>query len=279
MGCDVTDRLSTAMMTDSAHPCFTILTASLNAAATIGRTLASVREQRFVSLEHVVVDGASRDGTLDVLREFAGTYPLAWRSEPDGGIADALNKGVRLARGRYILVLQADDRLAAPDVLARVHASIGEGPCDFHVFPVMFEHPRRGEVLLRPRRLLWWNRFKFILCHQGCFTSRGTFARIGGFRTELAITFDYDFFYRALKARCRVRFGGWPVAVMGGGGMSSREEMLGRRLDEERRVQMLNEEHRGWRAAQALFHAAYLPYKRLTHPSLRRGRKRMAEEG
>ena len=85
----------------------TILTAALNSGATIKKTLESVRNQTFRDFEHVVIDGGSRDETLEILKEYENTYNLTWISESDKGIADALNKGLRLAGGRYIIVIQA----------------------------------------------------------------------------------------------------------------------------------------------------------------------------
>jgi glycosyltransferase involved in cell wall biosynthesis len=254
---------------DDRRPFFTILTASLNAADTIGDTLASVRKQTFLDFEHLVMDGGSRDGTLSNLRANEGAYPLLWKSEPDGGIADALNKGLRLTRGRYILVLQADDRLYNPDSLWKIHDLLSMEPCDFLVTPVLFDHPLKGRVPLKPVRMLWWNHFKFIFCHQGCFTYRQVFEKIGEYRTAFSITFDYDHFYRALQAGCTVRFESFPATVMGAQGISSNPRQLRRRLTEEYLVQRMNETQVPWRMLQAIFRMLYLPYKRLTCPALR----------
>lgn len=252
-----------------ADPFFTILTASLNSAASIEECLTTTRGQSFRDFEHVVIDGVSKDGTCELLESFSGTYPLRWQSEPDEGIADALNKGLHLARGKYILVLQADDRLLAPDSLEKVHELIQHEPSEFHIFPVIFEHPDKGKVLLKPKPFLWWNHVKFIFCHQGCFTRRDVFERIGEFRTFLSLTFDYDFFYRALMDNCTIRFERFPVTIMGGGGISSRSDYLFKRLTEEYLVQRMNETNPFWHMAQFLFRKCYIPYKRLTSVTLR----------
>jgi glycosyltransferase involved in cell wall biosynthesis len=92
-------------------PYISILSATLNNVDTIERALESVSRQCFKSFEHVVVDGGSRDGTLEVIGQYENKYNLTWISEPDHGISDALNKGLRLSSGRYIIVIQADDQL------------------------------------------------------------------------------------------------------------------------------------------------------------------------
>jgi len=106
---------------DDPRPRLTIVTVNRNMRDGLRRTIASVRGQTCPGVEHLVVDGASTDGSPALLGEIAadgGAPLLRWLSEPDGGIYDAMNKGVRLARGAWLLFLNAGDELAAPDALA-----------------------------------------------------------------------------------------------------------------------------------------------------------------
>jgi glycosyltransferase involved in cell wall biosynthesis len=248
-------------MTATRRPAFSILTASYNRGETIGRTLQSLSTQTFRDFEHIVVDGQSTDRTLDILTEYASKYNLTWISESDRGIAHALNKGLGISQGNYILVIQADDYISGNDVLQEVHSLIKEEPYDILSFPVLFESPEHGLVLRTPIPWLWWNHFKFIFLHQGVFVHRRVFQKIGGFRETFRIAMDYDFFYRALANHCSVRFGTLPIAMMGGDGIGSRLTSLERRLKEEALVQDLNESDPFWRAAQAAFRKCYVPYK------------------
>ena len=100
-------------------PFITIITAALNSEATIKKTLESVTNQTFQDFEHIVIDGGSRNETLEILKKYENTYNLAWISEPDNGIADAMNKGIDLATGDYILFLHSDDYLVNSSVLKR----------------------------------------------------------------------------------------------------------------------------------------------------------------
>jgi glycosyltransferase involved in cell wall biosynthesis len=243
-------------------PLFSVVTASLNAGATIRNTLESVGSQREVSVEHIVCDGGSTDDTLPILEEFSGTYNLRWISEPDSGIAQALNKGVALSSGRYILVLQADDQLLNAGVLEMILKPMEKATHDIFSYPVIVDHPIKGPYLRKPIRLLCWNRFKFVLPHQGCFVHRRVFERIGGFRPEFKINMDYDFFYRALNAGCSIFIGDIPTAIMGGAGIGTVVENVFLRLEEERRVQSSNENSRIVRLLQQLFYALYIPYKK-----------------
>jgi glycosyltransferase involved in cell wall biosynthesis len=245
----------------TADPFISIITAALNSAATIQNTLTSIEKQPRGCFEHIVIDGGSTDKTRSILRRHEGAYPLRWVSEPDRGIADALNKGIRMAAGRYLLVLQADDVLLDPSVLRRVHRLIQDERFDICSFQVIRERPGAAPFLYRAIRVPGWYHFKHTIPHQGAFVHRRLFEKIGGFREQFSIAMDYDFFYRAFQDRASIRYFHRPVSRMGGCGISSRRQVLLKRLDEEKQVQELNERSMWWRTAQKAFRSLYLPYK------------------
>ncbi len=240
---------------------FTIITAALNSGATLKLTLTSVRDQHYQDLEHIVVDGGSGDETQDILKTFESSYNLTWISEPDRGISHALNKGLRLAQGRYILVIQADDQLLSQNTLENVYPLLKNERFDIHSFPVILDNLNNGRVLRKPIRLCWWNHFKFIFLHQGCYVHRRVFDRISGFSEKFKINLDYDFFYRALATNATVKFGKFPTALMGGYGIGGNPKFTLERLREERLVQGLHESNPFWKAAQFIFRMVYMPYK------------------
>ena len=243
------------------YPFFTILTATLNNSTPLIKNIESIRTQSCQDFEHIVIDGGSKDETLDILKEYENTYNLQWISEPDHGISDALNKGLGLSSGRYIIVIQADDQLLYPNILDNVFPQLESEMFDILSFPVILDHPVRGKVLSKPIQHIWWNHFKFIFRHQGCFVHKRMFDQIGVFQNEFKISLDYDFFYRALARNCSVKFGKFPVALMGGEGVGSNPEFILKRLKEDRLVQILNEKKLFWRLLQFVFHMLYLPYK------------------
>jgi glycosyltransferase involved in cell wall biosynthesis len=242
-----------------------IITASLNSGQTIRNCIESIKSQSFSHFEHIVSDGGSIDETLDFLKHYEGLYPLRWISEPDRGIADALNKGIGLATGRYLLVLQADDALVDGTVLNRVHKLIRDERYDICSFPVIRERPELAPFNYRAIRLPGWYHFRHTIPHQGAFVHRRVFDKIGAFRTEFSIVMDYDFFYRAFQAGMKVKIEKQPVAVMGGSGVSSNPSYLKKRIMEEFRVQRMNERSRIWRLAQWIFQKLYFPYKTKLH--------------
>jgi len=245
----------------TAYPFISIITAALNSAATIQNTLASIAKQGLCCFEHIVIDGGSADETVSLLNCYEGTYPMRWISEPDRGIADALNKGIRMAAGRYLLVLQADDALLDSTVLSRVHRLVRDERFDICSFQVIRERPESSPFLYRAIRVPGWYHFKHTIPHQGAFVHRRLFERIGGFREQFSIAMDYDFFYRAFRDRATIRYFHRPVSRMGGYGISSQRQVLLKRLDEEKQVQELNERSLWWRTAQKAFRSLYLPYK------------------
>lgn len=96
----------------------TVITAVYNNQETLEQTIKSVLGQKNVNLEYIIIDGASTDGTLDIIKKYDGK--IRWISEPDKGIYDALNKGIKLATGNYIQIIGSDDSLCSDDVLSKV---------------------------------------------------------------------------------------------------------------------------------------------------------------
>ena len=113
----------------------TVITVSFNAESTLADALQSVRDQVLpegVELEHIAVDGASKDGTVGIIKTFAAMpakdrFSFRWVSEPDKGLYDAMNKGIGMATGEIIGIVNADDMLNAKDVIAKVAEAAKDG--------------------------------------------------------------------------------------------------------------------------------------------------------
>ncbi len=178
-------------------PTLTILTPCLDAAATIGQTLESVAPQLRDGDEHLVVDGGSTDGTLDLLRQ-AG---VRFVSEPDGGLSDAMNKGIRLAGGDVLGWLNADDVLlsGALDAVraafeSRPTAEWAAGICT--IIDADGTEIRKGvtsykRALLRRyslRSLLVQN---FVMA-PATYVRRSAYEAVGGFDERFSYSMDYD---------------------------------------------------------------------------------------
>lgn len=242
-------------------PAFSVITVVLNAAEHLQDCLRSVASQEGVALEHIVIDGGSTDGSLELLRH--AEHRLAHlESGPDSGIADAMNKGVAKARGEWLLFLHADDFLAAPDALAQASKALGDD-FDVAVFPILFGAPpatRRRD----PRPVGWWFNFKMGMSHQGCLMRRRLFDGVGAYDCGYRLNMDYDLLMRAHRAGLEIRAFREPVlAVMRDSGISSRRDWpsLSQRLDEERKVHMAHAP-RWMRIPYRAYWALYKPYRR-----------------
>lgn len=180
----------------------TIVTVCRNSAATLPDTLRSVAEQSYPDIEHVIVDGASRDATSEVVKQH-GTHVAQFVSEPDHGIYDAMNKGLGLASGDVIGFLNADDRYADDHVIARVVTAMKRDSLDAVFGDVAFFRPGDpGRVVRRyrsdrfhPRRLAWG----WMPAHPALFVRRDVFRQAGAFRTDYRIAGDFEFIARAFK--------------------------------------------------------------------------------
>ena len=182
----------TAAIPETDMPFFSIITAVRNAASTLPAALDSVGRQTYARCEHIVVDGASTDGTPDLLRG-RGDARLRWISEPDRNIAHAFNKGVGMAAGNVLLFLGADDRLADDHVLAEVSERLRALPRPWVAYgDCRYEYP--GGVSRLVRRNFTPARFRRFCClpHQATLVDRELFRQFGLFDESFGIAMDYD---------------------------------------------------------------------------------------
>jgi glycosyltransferase involved in cell wall biosynthesis len=177
-----------------------IITVAFNAARTIADTLESVAAQVHPEIEHIVVEGASTDGTLEIIKRH-GKRVTRIISESDHGIYDAMNKGMHAATGDVIGFLNADDIYAHQNVLTTVvdlmeHEYLDALYGDVEFFRTGYHActlRRYSSSRFRPDRIAWG----WMPAHPALFVRREVFQRVGGFRTDYRIAGDYEFVARA----------------------------------------------------------------------------------
>ena len=182
-----------------------IVTATYNCVSSLPDCLGSVAAQSHPSVEHLLIDGASTDGTLELLQRYSeqASARVALVREPDHGIYDALNKGLARATGELVGVLHGDDAFADAEVLAaivgafadpNVHAVYGDLEYVAQDNPnQVIRYWRAGPFL--PARL----RYGWMPPHPTLFLRRSLYERFGVFDTKYYIAADYDFMLRVLK--------------------------------------------------------------------------------
>jgi glycosyltransferase involved in cell wall biosynthesis len=178
---------------------FSVVTPCLNAEATIAQTLSSVRKQDVEGLEHVVVDGGSTDGTLDILRAAEG--PVMFVSEPDDGLSDAMNKGIGMARNDVIGWLNADD-VYLPGALRRVQEAFEARPDAIWatgrclIIDGDGNEIRKGVTRYKDALLRRWSFPLFLtqnfVSSPSTFVRREAFDLVGGFEERFRYSMDYD---------------------------------------------------------------------------------------
>lgn len=177
-----------------------VITVCFNSAQTIESTLRSVANQTNAEVEHIVVDGASTDNTATILQGYLHQLARVI-SEPDHGIYDAMNKGIRVATGDVIGFLNADDVYAKKNVLATVADIMKREHLDTLFGDVEFFRPenqtrtlrRYSSARFRPDRIAWG----WMPAHPALFVRREVFQRVGAFRTDYRIAGDFEFVSRA----------------------------------------------------------------------------------
>lgn len=182
---------------------FSIITVGFNCVDTIAKTLESVSAQTGVRLEHIIIDGASVDGTMEIVNKF-NKGQLKVLSEPDHGIYDAMNKGLRLATGDVIGFLNADDTYAHSGVLERVSTLMQRQGVDAiygdaeYVQRFDLSNPvrRYRSDRFEPARIGWG----WMPAHPTLFLRRAVFDRYGVFRTDYRIAGDFELVARVFHA-------------------------------------------------------------------------------
>lgn len=191
----------------------TVITVCFNAAKTIGSTLDSVAAQTHPDLEHIVIDGASTDGTLDIIAARGGRVARVV-SEPDTGIFDAMNKGLRAATGDLIGFLHADDIYADPTALARIAALAEQTGADVLLGDVLMVKGENRETVVRDYSVRdfspAWLEQGDQPPHPGFYHKADVIDRFGDYRTGFRYAGDYEFFARILHR------GGCSYAILPG---------------------------------------------------------------
>ncbi len=122
-----------------------IITVCWNSAATIEKTIQSVASQTYGNIEYIIVDGKSKDTTLDIVKKYPDTV-TNWVSEQDKGLYDAMNKGIKMATGDYICIVNADDTFADDTVIQRIAEFLQTNPVDASIGDIV-QHKEDGKII------------------------------------------------------------------------------------------------------------------------------------
>ena len=195
---------------------FTIVTCTYNAEAVLQRTLDSVMKQTYCNIEHLIIDGVSKDKTLTMVKAYQhkndvgeSAHEILVFSEPDKGLYDAMNKGIDRAMGDYLIFLNAGDVFPSEDTLEFVEGCVGEGEelpgvlyGDTDIVN-MDGHFLRHRRLTPPKRLSWRSfMWGMLVCHQS-FYARADIAKGIHYNLDYRFSADVDWCIRIMREAAR----------------------------------------------------------------------------
>lgn len=178
-----------------------IVTINYNNAEGLCKTLASVATQSYRDIEHIIVDAASTDRSVEIIKDYADSskHMVIWSSEKDNGIYNGMNKGICKASGEYIQILNSGDLLAAPDVTERMAAAMPDGADILYGNMVKYDYSsnkvigKSGIVEFSLR-----NYFVSTMNHDCCYIRRDLFATYGLYDESLKIVSDWKWFLQVI---------------------------------------------------------------------------------
>lgn len=224
----------------------TIITVAYNSVKTLEDTMKSVLAQTFANIEYIIVDGASTDGTIQLIRQYEPRFGkrMRWISEKDKGIYDAMNKGIKMSSGDVIGILNSDDYFTSSDVIERMMASFNDSTLDAVYGDIHFIHDGLPGKCVRyysskPFRPLWL-RFGFMPAHPSFYCRREVFEKAGFYKIDYKIGSDYEMMVRLfLVHKIRAKYLPLDFVTMRTGGASTRNVMS--------RLQLIKDDVRGCR--------------------------------
>ena len=230
-----------------------IITINYNNAEGLRKTMESVLAQTYTEIEYIIVDGASTDGSVDVIRELATRPTIKWVSEKDTGIYNAMNKGIRMATGEYIQILNSGDILAADDVTERMMAALasyseqcerstGEAELQQSDLPTilygnMIKVNAQGKVIGKSGYTEYSLRqfYSSTLNHDCAYIRRDLFEEYGLYDEQLKIVSDWKWYLQAIGlGKVKPEYVDIDVTIFDDGGIS--ETNLTLRYAERRKV-------------------------------------------
>lgn len=205
-----------------------IVTATYNSAATIRDTIESVLMQDYQDIEYLVIDGGSKDNTIDIVKEYEPKFNgrMRWVSERDKGLYDAINKGIRMATGDVVGIVNSDDFFHRHDVIKTIVSHfVGENIDaiygDARVVKEKDDKKNCRYTWAKPFRP-WMFKIGLMPPHPSFYARKTLFEKYGYYRDDFKIAADYDLMTRFMyKFGIKTKYIGMPILTMRDGGMST----------------------------------------------------------
>ena len=205
-----------------------LITVTYNSAGSLRDTIESILRQTYKDVEYIIVDGLSQDGTVDIVREYEQVFGgrMRWISEKDKGLYDAMNKGINMATGDIIGILNSDDFFTSDTVLQSVAEAFTDD-IDAVYGDIHFVRPSDLSKCVRyysSRNFRPWAlRFGYMPAHPSFYARRELFKKFGGYSLDYKLASDYEMMVRLFrKANIRYKYLPIDMVTMRTGGVSTR---------------------------------------------------------
>lgn len=200
-----------------------IITVCYNSSKTIEETLKSVKSQTYRDIEYIIVDGASTDSTMEIVNSYKDIVSK-WVSEPDKGLYDAMNKGIKLATGDYIGIINADDTFSEDTVIERIAEFLKQADVDASIGDIV-QHKEDGKIIRTYSARRWQPvnlKGGFMPPHPAIFFKKELFEKLGYYSLDFKIAADYELLIRYfIKYKIKWAYSGIITHNMLIGGVSS----------------------------------------------------------
>ena len=208
---------------------YSIITISFNSCRTIERTLKSVLSQTYADFEYIIIDGSSKDSTVDIIKKYESLFNgrMKWVSEPDKGIYDAMNKGIKMAQGEIIGIVNSDDWLE-PNALQIVNDAFNKNKNSkdsLYIGWMNFHYDENNSQVLKTSHDKLMKKAKVYqmagINHPATFVPKSIYEKIGIFDDRMKISADADFILRCYFANLNFYYINKVITNMDGNGVSN----------------------------------------------------------
>jgi len=215
---------------------YSIITVNLNNDEGLEKTIRSVIKQTSDVFEYIIIDGGSTDGSTDIISKYADHIDT-WVSEPDTGVYNAMNKGIAMATGTYLLFLNSGDTLVEKTTIEHIAPYLETSETDIIYGDLRFDSGIENEVYHYPDELTFEFMYNHSLGHPATFIHRKLFKHVGGYDEDYSICADWVFFTKAICLHdASYRHVPFVIANFTTDGMSSGAENAKKVRDERRRA-------------------------------------------
>lgn len=208
------------------NPLISIITVCFNSAKTIRQTIESVLNQTYTNIEYIIIDGKSTDNTVAIIQEYAPQFAAKgiayrWIAEPDNGIYDAMNKGIKLATGEWIGIINSDDWYELDACSKVVDYAVRSNPDILYGITLM--HKENHAVFVKQFMHSEWSKFNSTAMHPSIFIKHSAYATFGLYDTSFKLAADVDLTIRLTQLTNKIEFIPAVLSNYRIGGLSSRE--------------------------------------------------------